>query len=625
MPPVLPLEPQDPERLGPYPLLGRLPGVYLAESPTGERVTLRRLAKPLDSRARDAVARIWETAAVGTAHILDVGRDYVVSEYVAGPTLAEEVAERGPLAGTALHRLAIATATALAALHRANLHHGRVRPAKVVLGPDGPRLLNPDRTRPVTAFDEDVWRRPEEEEGPAADVFAWAAMMVFAATGTAPFDAEHDRRLSYGAADLGSLTGPLRDLVADCLAPDPAERPTAEEALLRLLGHSGTLDTALPEPTAPTPSPPPKRRSRVGLLVAAGIGLALVAGAGGYLLTPPPTAPAAATAAPSSPAAAPVATSSVVPTTGLTEVALPDSGGTLYQHPDDPLRLSSYRLTQADGQTIPYVLNGATYTRAGKDHDVAVASPDGRWLATLNEFYLAERDRLDVVFTDRTSGATFSVPTVNSPVTAHYPLWSPDGRTLLLTLWHSETAQRTYPLGFMTVDPVARKATVVETANPEDIAQFLALPEEMRLASMPAVGWTPDGKGVASLYITPEERYGLSLRDLSGRLTWSMHWVGKVTGWDWYSPSGRTLMTSGCEETLAACLWDAATGERRGTVPGRKGGLIGWYDETHLIIGHQDGGVYTVEVIDLTGKPVRVLAELNNSPDGFTQLFFTRK
>ncbi|GIH28877.1 hypothetical protein Aph01nite_71870 [Acrocarpospora phusangensis] len=637
MSPVVPLEPQ--ERLGPYQLVGRLAEdrVFLADSPSGEQVVLRRLARPLDSRARDAVARIWETAAVGTAHILDVGRDYVVTEYVEGPTLAEEIAGRGPLTGTALHRLAIATATALASLHRAGLHHGRVRPGKVILGPDGPRLLNPDRTRAATAFDDDVWRRPDEDEGPAADVFAWAAVVVFAATGRPPFDEDAERRRSYGAADLGPLTGPLRDLVADCLAQDPADRPTAEETLLRLLGHSGTLDTAMPDPHTPRPvvPPPPARpRSRMPVLIAGAVVLALAAGAAGYFATPrtprtvtvaATTAPAAAPATAAASAAPSVRPPTPVPTSGVAEVALPDGTGTVYEHPDDPIRLSSYQVTTEDDQRIPYAYTGRGYTKTGNHYDLTVISPDGRWQVTINEFYLSQHERMDVSLTDLKDGTSFTLPTVTTPTTAHYPIWSPDSRTLLLSLWYTETPEKTYPSGFMKVDPVTRKTTVFQTFNADDIAGFLALPANLRGGAMSAYTWTPDG-GIASIYVTPEQTYGLRLYDAEGRVLRSMHWVGRVTGRDWFSPSGRLLLTSGCEETFASCLWDARTGERVATVPAReKEHLLGWFDETHLINGRQDGGTYRVEVVDLTGKPVRVLAELRSREDGLAQLFFTPK
>ncbi|MCC5582186.1 hypothetical protein IMZ11_42015, partial [Microtetraspora sp. AC03309] len=252
MPPVAPIPPGEPTRLGPYHLLGSLvPGVHLAASPDGGRVVVTRLPRPPAPGWADLVAALRRTAVIGTVLLLDGYPGLLVSEYVDGPGLDEVVRTSGPVAGTALHRLAIATMTAVAALHRAGVEHVRLQPGRVLLGPDGPRLLC-HGTEPDPA-----WLTPEELRGdPAgapADLFSWAATMVFAAGGRTPF-AEGADRLAHGAANLDPLDGELRDLVADCLVSDPGDRPSAEEALLRLIGHAGALDTVIPDPATSTPA-----------------------------------------------------------------------------------------------------------------------------------------------------------------------------------------------------------------------------------------------------------------------------------------------------------------------------------------------------------------------------------
>ena len=120
MPDIPPLQPEDPARLGPYTLIGRLGRggygvVYLAEPPGGERVAVKLLQTALaeaggerDRFAREAAAA-KQVARFCTAQVLDADiagdQPYIVSEYVPGPSLQALVAERGPLEGGALDRL----------------------------------------------------------------------------------------------------------------------------------------------------------------------------------------------------------------------------------------------------------------------------------------------------------------------------------------------------------------------------------------------------------------------------------------------------------------------------------------------------------------------------------------
>ncbi|WP_066374471.1 hypothetical protein [Herbidospora mongoliensis] len=635
MPPVEPLTPQDPASLGPYPLVGRLGGdVFLATAPGGEQVAARRLPRPLDAPGREALARVWEAAAVGTPHILDTGRDYIVSEYVPGPTLAEEIADGGALSGPAVHRLAVTTATALASLHRAGLTHGAIAPERVLLGPDGPRLIGAER--PVTPAwhveEHSLWQDPDETPSAATDVFAWAAVIAFAATGRPPFG-ENPTRVSYGAADLGPLSGALRDLVADCLADVPAARPGAEETLLRLLGHAGALDSVLPAATPPVVVAPrvsvsrtePEKRRKGGAigLAAGGLALALVSGGGGYLLAPAPVSQARKPP----PSAAPTSHPPAFPSPGPSPMALAD--GVLNEEPGDPLRLASYRANVSADATAAFARspNGAGFAQTGGNHHVSVISSDGRWTATIDELFVANKDRLDVEFTDRGSGRRFTVPTISSPLTAHHPAWSPDGTRLLLSLWITEGAPTdTAPFGFLIVDPATRAATVVETANDADREEFLATDPGVRLGALPAFQWTPDGLQVAGAYLTPESRFGVRFHELDGRVARSFHWVGLPAGPASFSPDGQSFVTTQCEKRHVFCVWDSATGARRGGVPSAEGdGMVGWFDATHLLFSREKKGEYRADVIDFSGKKSRTLVELDLPADEPTvQLFFLR-
>ncbi|MBG0828675.1 PASTA domain-containing protein [Planomonospora sp. ID67723] len=266
MPYAQPLKAGDPDMLGDYELVGRLGEggqgvVYLGMHPaTGPEPYAVKLLHGSVGQEREAFLREVElakqVARFCTAQVVGAGladdRPYIVSEYVDGPSLHREVAVGGPRAGGGLERLAIGTATALAAIHRAGIVHRDLKPQNVLLGPDGPRVIDFGLARALDAAATQTGRgagtpaymAPEQVEGaaidPAADVFSWGATMCFAANGQAPFGQDSIaavlRRILTAPPELGRLDGWLGALVAECLSKSPADRPTSRELLLALLG-----------------------------------------------------------------------------------------------------------------------------------------------------------------------------------------------------------------------------------------------------------------------------------------------------------------------------------------------------------------------------------------------------
>ncbi|WP_395109326.1 protein kinase [Actinomadura sp. SCN-SB] len=270
---VRPLLPSDPERLGPYQVKGRLGEggqsvVFLAEGEDGREVAIKLLRASLSrnpewrARFEREMELIGRVAGFCTAQVLDADVSgelpYVVSEYVPGPSLTELVGgDAGPRTGTDLDRLAIGTVTALAAIHRAGILHRDFKPANVLMGPDGPRVIDFGIARVMGSaaakgsgvVGTPSYMAPEQvtdgELGPGVDMFAWGSTMLFAATGRHPFgndtiSAVFHRVLNY-EPDMSALPDSLRTVVAACLAKDPAYRPGAQEALLELLGSQDTV------------------------------------------------------------------------------------------------------------------------------------------------------------------------------------------------------------------------------------------------------------------------------------------------------------------------------------------------------------------------------------------------
>ncbi|WP_084779650.1 serine/threonine-protein kinase [Planobispora rosea] len=276
---VAPLLPEDPRRLGAYRLTGRLGAggqgiVFLAEPADGPLVAIKLLhARLLDEervrrRFMGEVEAVRRVAPFCTARVLDADLDgdhpYIVSEYVDGVSLQEHIAAEGPRSDGSLDRIAVGTATALAAIHRAGVVHRDFKPGNVLLGMDGPRVIDFGISRMMDTatttgkipFGTPAYMSPEqikgESAGPPADMFSWALTVAFAATGRHAFSADSYHavlaRILYGTPDLGPLTGPLREIVVACLAADPQERPGAEEVLGRLYGHGDRATVSRPVP-----------------------------------------------------------------------------------------------------------------------------------------------------------------------------------------------------------------------------------------------------------------------------------------------------------------------------------------------------------------------------------------
>jgi serine/threonine protein kinase len=268
--PSKPLEPGDPVRLGRFELLGRLGEggqgvVYLGRgtNPGEERVAVKVLRSTVDANVLERLAReldaIHQVQPFVTAGVIEASaegdRRYVVSEFIDGPSLQERVDDRGPLPEGDLQRLAVGTATALTAIHGAGVVHRDFKPANVLLGPDGPRVVDFGIARLTDAatitsglIGTPSYVAPEQLAGTrptsAVDIFAWAVTMIYAATGRLAFGADSVpavmHRIMYEEPDASGLPPSLRSVVLECLDKDPARRPSARDLLLRLV-----------DPTAP--------------------------------------------------------------------------------------------------------------------------------------------------------------------------------------------------------------------------------------------------------------------------------------------------------------------------------------------------------------------------------------
>jgi predicted Ser/Thr protein kinase len=251
-----------PRRIGVYTVerelgAGGMGTVYLARSRGGRAVAVK-VARPelaadphFRARFRAEVEAARRVGGFHTAPVVDADPDakapWLATAYIPGPTLAELIEREGPMDARRLRSLGAALAEALQAVHACGLVHRDLKPGNIIMADDGPRVLDFGIARAVestrltatgAAFGTPGYLAPEQAQGGevdgAADVFALGAVLVAAAGGSA-FGTGTPMGLMYRSvhepADLSSLPGELRSLVAACLAKDPAGRPTPEALL----------------------------------------------------------------------------------------------------------------------------------------------------------------------------------------------------------------------------------------------------------------------------------------------------------------------------------------------------------------------------------------------------------
>jgi len=256
-----PLQAGDPPLLGGYRILARLGAggmgrVYLGATASGRRLAVKvvrsEYAEEPEFRKRfgreiDAALRVRGPF---TAALVDADADgdppWLATEYVPGPSLSAAVATHGPLPESCVRTLVAGIAEALHAVHRVGLVHRDLKPSNVLLGPEGPSVIDFGIARAVDAtpltrsglsMGTPMFMAPEqargEETGPPADIWALGALAHYAATGRRPFGDGPDSAVLYRVVheqpDITGCPGYLRPLVEGCLQKDPARRPELAE------------------------------------------------------------------------------------------------------------------------------------------------------------------------------------------------------------------------------------------------------------------------------------------------------------------------------------------------------------------------------------------------------------
>lgn len=245
------------------------------------------------------------------------GWTFLVMKLVDGPSLSERLLA-GPLPVDEVTAAAGHLAAALAHLHAQGVTHRDFKPANILLGPDGPMIVDfgiahtLDSTRVTqtgTAPGTVAYMAPEqvagETAGPPADIYAFGLVLLECLTGEREYPGTMIEsamaRLTRPPRIPESLPEATAAVIARMTAREPGDRPSAQSVQQML--RQPELATA--PPTAPLPQLRGGRKHvplvAAGLLVAAGaIVLPLLfSGTPGTTPSPSATPPTSGQAAPS--------------------------------------------------------------------------------------------------------------------------------------------------------------------------------------------------------------------------------------------------------------------------------------------------------------------------------------
>ncbi|MFC8664151.1 protein kinase [Streptomyces sp. NPDC057199] len=301
-----PLSPEDPTELGGFELLGRIGHggmgqVYLGESPGGEPAAVK-VIKPsvVDSETRlrfaqeiEVLKTIWGPR---IAAFLDADAEaeqpWLATEYIDGPDLRKHIHTHGSLPLVLTASLGATLAEALAGVHKQGLLHRDLKPANILLGPNGPKIIDfglavftessASLTAPNTVLGTPACMAPEQANGvkpltSPVDVYALGAVLLYAATGHYPFQADNIHALFHlitkadAQPDLTGAPEELVPLLTAMLSYDPQARPDLSavvkecravieaqglkiaQARRRLTAHTAatTVQDTPPEPATP--------------------------------------------------------------------------------------------------------------------------------------------------------------------------------------------------------------------------------------------------------------------------------------------------------------------------------------------------------------------------------------
>jgi serine/threonine protein kinase len=292
-------------RLGPYQIesqvgAGGMGTVYRAhDTRLGRIVAIKIAAKRYSERFQREAQAISTLNHPNICTLYDVGPNYLVMEFLEGPTLAAEI-KKGPLTLEQVVGYGTQIANALAEAHALRIVHCDLKPSNIMLTKHGVKVLDFGLAKILSVSNQHsetglmetggvmgtpAYMAPEQVKGGepsnTTDLFSFGLVLYEMTAGKLPYPgASLGQMLSSGSpvtvppASTGDADLPpaLHGLVAQLLERDPAKRPQSAADVARQL--------SLVSETSPAPNRPKRWLLQLGYAAAVTAFLAALAAGG---------------------------------------------------------------------------------------------------------------------------------------------------------------------------------------------------------------------------------------------------------------------------------------------------------------------------------------------------------